>query len=137
MHNISCTLIAVTLAAGAVITSSPAEARQRKTAEQTTSTGLPVDSSGTPIIMKGYPAGQGKVVPRVSTPVVVPPPSTGLRDLPSRQLLQSPPPPVYAAPSQPSFNDKVTRCIQSYSLNAGVGNNPTDRTAYMGQCANQ
>lgn len=137
MHGISSRLIVIALAAMAVVAASSAEARHRKAAHQTTSTSLPVDASGTPIIMKGYEADQGRVVPRVASPVVVPPPHTGLPDLPARQLLQAAPPSVYARPAQPSFSDKVTNCIHSYPLNAGIGNNPADRNAYMGQCVNQ
>jgi hypothetical protein len=138
MISIGPKLIVATLAAVVVITAGPADARHRhRHAIHTTSAGLPVDSSGTPIIMQGYEANRGRVIPRVSGPITVPPPHTGLPDLPPRQLLQAAPPPVYAAPSQPSFSDKVTNCIHSYSLNAGVGNNPTNQTAYMGQCVNQ
>src|SRR5690242_16609747 len=105
MRNIGSRLIAFTLAAVALIAADAADARHRKTPHQTAATtSLPVDSSGTPIIMKGYRADKGRVVPRVSTPVVVPPPSTGLRDLPAKQLLQGTPPPVYARPAQPSFS---------------------------------
>jgi hypothetical protein len=39
-------------------------------------------------------------------------------------------------PSRPSFSDRVTNCIHSYPLNAGIGNNPTDQQAYIRQCAN-
>ena len=130
-------LIVIALVATAAVASTSADARHRRTAQHTTSTGLPVDSSGTPIIMEGYQADQGRVHGRVAAPVVVPPPHTGLPDLPARQLLQPPPPPVAAAPSKPSFSDKVTNCIHSYPLNAGVGNNPAERNAYMGQCVNQ
>ena len=137
MHDIGSSLIVIALTASALTAASPADARHRKATHQTTSTNLPVDSSGTPIIMKGYQADKGRVIPRVNAPVVVPPPSTGLRDLPPKQLLQGTPPPVYARPAQPSFSDRVTNCIHSYPLNAGVGNNPTGMNAYVGQCANQ
>jgi len=133
-------LILATLAIAAVLAASgSADARHRKATQDTTSTNLPVDSSGTPIIMKGYQPSKGRVVPRVSGPITVPPSHTGLPNLPARELLQASPPPVYAAPTpaRPSFSDRVTNCIHSYPLNAGVGNNPTNQTAYMGQCANQ
>ncbi len=129
------TVIALAVVAATAATS--ADARHRRTVHHTTSTGLPVDSSGTPIIMEGYQADQGRVHGRVAAPVVVPPPHTGLPDLPPRQLLQPAPPPVAAAPSKPSFSDKVTNCIHSYPLNAGIGNNPAERNAYIGQCVNQ
>ena len=137
MHGIGSRLIVIALVAIAAAASTSADARHRRTAQRTTSGGLPVDASGTPIIMQGYQADQGRVHGRVAAPVVVPPPHTGLPDLPARQLLQGPPPPVAAAPPQQTFSDKVTNCIHSYPLNAGIGNNPADRGAYIGQCVNQ
>jgi hypothetical protein len=139
MIGVHTKVLVAALAALVLVTTGPADARHRhhSAAVHTTSTSLPVDASGTPIIMKGYEANGGRVIPRVSGPITVPPPHTGLPDLPARQLLQASPPPVYAAPSRPTFSDKVTNCIHSYSLNAGVGNNPTSQTAYMGQCVNQ
>jgi hypothetical protein len=137
MSNIGFRSRVVAVAAVALVVGGSADARHRRTVHQrTTSTSLPVDASGTPIIMKGYQADHGRVIPRTSSAVVVPPPHTGLRDLPARQLLQAAPPPAYVPPAQPSFSDKVTNCIHSYPLNAGVGNNPTDRNAYVGQCVN-
>jgi hypothetical protein len=35
-----------------------------------------------------------------------------------------------------SFSDRVTQCNQSYTFNAGVGNNPVGRDAYVRSCAN-
>lgn len=137
MRFTSSKLIVIALVVTAAAAATSADARHRRTTQHTTSTGLPVDSSGTPIIMEGYKADQGRVHGRVAAPVVVPPPHTGLPNLPARQLLQPAPPPVAVAPSKPSFSDKVTNCIHSYPLNAGIGNNPTDRNAYIGQCANQ
>jgi|SRR5579871_1201300 len=158
MSAINLKLILIAAVAVAACLAAPADARrhhQRRATPQTTSTNLPLDSSGTPIIMKGYQGDKSyqgskryqsdksyqgdktSVIPRVSGPITVPPPSAGLRDLPARQLVQTPAPPVYTPPPQTSFSDKVTNCIHSYALNAGVGNNPTGQTAYMGQCVNQ
>jgi hypothetical protein len=137
MRFIGTGLIVIALAAAAVAASTSADARHRRTVHGNTSTGLPLDASGTPIIMEGYQADQGRVHGRVAAPVVVPPPYTSPRDLPPRQLLQPAPPPVAAAPPRQTFSDKVTNCIHSYPLNAGVGNNPADRNAYIGQCVNQ
>ena len=148
--SIKLKLILIAAVAVAVCVAGPADARRhhRQTTHQT-STNLPLDSSGTPIIMKGYQgdkvyqadkgdqSNKGRVIPRVSGPITVPTPSTGLRDLPARALLQPPAPPVYTPAPQTSFSNKVTNCIHSYALNAGVGNNPTGQTAYMGQCVNQ
>ena len=137
MQGIGSRLIVIALVATAAAAATSADARHRRTVHHTTATGLPVDSSGTPIIMEGYQADQGRLHGRVAAPVVVPPAHTGLPDLPARQLLKTSPPPIYAAPSQPSLSDKVTNCIHSYPLNAGIGNNPADRNAYIGQCVNQ
>jgi hypothetical protein len=35
-----------------------------------------------------------------------------------------------------TFGDRVTNCIHSAPLNAGVGNNPADTQAYVRHCAN-
>jgi len=43
---------------------------------------------------------------------------------------------VYRPPPINSFSDRVTGCNHSFPLNAGIGNNPTDRSAYVRQCAN-
>jgi hypothetical protein len=51
-------------------------------------------------------------------------------------VLLQPPPAPYRPPPIESFSDRVTKCIHSYPLNAGVGNNPTDQQMYIRQCAN-
>jgi len=51
-------------------------------------------------------------------------------------IVTSPAPEVYRPPPINSFSDRVTNCNHSFPLNAGVGNNPTDRSAYVRQCAN-
>jgi hypothetical protein len=43
---------------------------------------------------------------------------------------------VYRPPPVNTFGDRVRNCIHSYPLNAGIGNNPTDQSAYIRQCAN-
>lgn len=45
-------------------------------------------------------------------------------------------PGVYKPPPINTFSDRVRNCIHSYPLNAGIGNNPTDQSAYIRQCAN-
>jgi hypothetical protein len=80
---------------------------------------------------KGAKKGEPKARPRGSSyipsltlprsqPVVVAPASPG----------------VYRPPPINSFSDRVTNCIHSFPLNAGIGNNPTERSAYVRQCAN-
>lgn len=61
-------------------------------------------------------------------------PPTGL---PRTEAIVTPQPPsVYVPPPVNSFSDRVTNCNHSFPLNAGIGNNPTDRSAYVRQCAN-
>jgi hypothetical protein len=54
----------------------------------------------------------------------------------TESLRVAPPPEVYRPPPINSFSDRVRNCIHSYPLNAGIGNNPTDQSAYIRQCAN-
>ncbi len=68
--------------------------------------------------------------PRGSTYV----PPTGL---PRTEAIVTPQAPgVYVPPPANSFSDRVINCNHSFPLNAGVGNNPTDRSSYVRQCAN-
>ena len=39
-------------------------------------------------------------------------------------------------PPTNTFGDRVTSCIHSYPLNAGIGNNPREQQSYIRQCAN-
>ena len=48
----------------------------------------------------------------------------------------APSPGVYIPPKLNTFSDRVTNCIHSFPLNSGIGNNPTERNAYVRQCAN-
>jgi hypothetical protein len=43
---------------------------------------------------------------------------------------------VYKPPQINTYSDRVRNCIHSYPLNAGIGNNPTDQSAYIRQCSN-
>jgi hypothetical protein len=57
--------------------------------------------------------------------------------LPRTEAIITPPAPgVYKPPPINSFGDRVINCNHSFPLNAGIGNNPTDRSAYVRQCAN-
>ena len=108
------------------------------------------DYDGTPIIMRGLPARRATPAPdRVEEPTpkrterprarprgsstYIPPPVPS-PDTPRAQVAPVPEP--YRPPPINSFGDRVTNCIHSYPLNAGVGNNPTDRQMYIRQCAN-
>jgi hypothetical protein len=101
---------------------------------------------GTPIIMQGYrpapsvlrDAGTPRAredLPRPpgSSSYVPPPvPAPG----PSGSTMRALPPAIYQPPPVNSFSDRVRNCIHSYPLNAGVGNNPAGRDAYVSHCAN-
>ena len=71
---------------------------------------------------KVYPRGSGYI------------PSAGLPRTEAITIPQSPG--VYKPPPINSFGDRVTNCIHSFPLNAGIGNNPRDQQAYIRQCAN-
>jgi hypothetical protein len=62
-------------------------------------------------------------------------PETGL---PRSQPVQVAPatPGVYTPPPINSYGDRVIGCNHSFPLNAGIGNNPSDRSSYVRQCAN-
>jgi hypothetical protein len=42
----------------------------------------------------------------------------------------------YKPPPINTYSDRVTNCIHSFPLNAGIGNNPRDQQSYIRQCAN-
>jgi hypothetical protein len=135
-----------------------ADARQKKhRAKRSATPALQYDSGGTPSIMRGgdrgisimrdenAPKGGGerqgqgerqagpRKVPRGSSTYIPPPvpsPNTG------RATVAPATPGVYKPPPINSFGDRVTGCVHSYPLNAGIGNNPTDRQSYIRQCAN-
>jgi hypothetical protein len=48
--------------------------------------------------------------------------------------------PAHIGPLQPppinSVSDRVTQCLHSFPLNAGLGNNPTNRDFYVRSCVN-
>jgi hypothetical protein len=75
--------------------------------------------------------------PRGSSTHIPPPvPSPGAANAPPPPSALAPGPGVYQPPRATSFGDRVTNCIHSAPLNAGIGNNPADRQAYIRQCAN-
>jgi hypothetical protein len=111
-----------------------------------TSTSIPVDRDGTPIIMQGYgaPVTDRKVEPprqKTERAVKIPRGSSTYIPPPNPSPYANPPPPltkppgVYTPPPINSYSDRVTNCIHSYPLNKGIGNNPTDQQAYVRQCA--
>ena len=113
---------------------------------------------GTPIIMQGLKLERPKKRPaatpgaadeeqakeRAERPVKIPRGSSSYVPPPVPSPLGGPPSPTLlrpqVAPYQPpainSFSNRVINCNQSFTFNAGVGNNPTNRDAYVRQCAN-
>jgi hypothetical protein len=118
------------------------------------SLGLQYDANGVPILIKGYssvPKGGAapsaapseerpklradRPIPRGSgyVPSSLVPPNVGSvpQQTPSAQIVQP-----YNPPRINTFSDRVTNCIHSFPLNAGIGNNPRDQQSYIRQCAN-
>jgi hypothetical protein len=123
-----------------------ASSRSKKPKRQSAEPYVTRDYDGTPIIMQGFrrtrpvqdlpPQADRPVhVPRGSS-TYIPPPVPSPDGGPPAAALLRPPPEPYRPPPASSFGDRVTNCIHSFPLNAGVGNNPTDRQMYIRQCAN-
>ena len=155
-------ILAVAVAAVVSLSATdPSWAKQKKPrAKKASSSGLVVDSDGTPIIMQGYrkPAQPKSTQPSImrdepgvkadtekadtkqasrprprGSSTYIPP------SVPSRSgspAIVSPNPGVYKPPAINSFGDRTTGCIHSFPLNAGIGNNPSDQQSYIRQCAN-
>jgi hypothetical protein len=135
----------------AVVALDPALARHKKArAQPQVAPDIVRDYDGTPIIMEGLKrpkrpawekdepkarAERSRAPPRGSSTYIPPPVPSPSAGPPPPALLQLPPP---AKPPPPitTFSDRVTRCIHSFPLNAGIGNNPTNLDAYVRQCAN-
>jgi hypothetical protein len=117
--------------------------------------GIQYDENGVPIIMQGYgsrtkrgpspsaapdeerpklradrprPRGSSTYIPPVN-------PSPDAGPTPQQIVNQKTVQP-YKPPPINTFSDRVGNCIQSYPLNAGIGNNPRDQQSYIRQCAN-
>jgi len=147
MQSPSNKLLTAALAALLIMAfADPSLARSKRSGSSTSDLGLQVDSSGTPIIMKGYRPSRSTVtpaesvrsdrqasrpVPRGSSSYVAPSrlPTTG--PVTTGQAVQP-----YNPPPITTFSDRVNSAIQSYPLNRGIGNNPTDMQMYIRQNAN-
>ena len=102
--------------------------------------------NGTPIIMQGMECRSAPAraqpsehaerpapwIPRGSSGYLPPVPAPSAPSL----SLQRPSVTPYMPPPINSFSDRVVQCNQSYTFNAGVGNNPVGRDAYVRSCAN-
>jgi hypothetical protein len=134
----------------AVVATESASARTKKRVHHPVPPNLMLDSGGTPIIMQGLEAPERavpqkenatgyverpRVIPRGSSGYVPPPvPSPG--GGPPSPVMTQRPLPAYQPPPINSFSDRVTQCNHSFTFNAGIGNNPVGRDAYVASCAN-
>jgi hypothetical protein len=133
-------MVAFALAVALLGTAATASARPKKRSPEPASTAVTM-CDGTPIIMQGLdckprPAGgqeqatKRAVRPRVTArgsgglyaPAPLSPPSLGL---PQQSAAPYIPPPV----NNPSA--QINQLNHSFPLNGGLGNNPTDRDAYI------
>jgi hypothetical protein len=133
-------MVAFALAVAFLGTAATASARPKKNSAEPPSTAITM-CDGTPIIMQGLdckkrPTGgeeqatKPAVRPRVTTrgsggayaPARLSPPSLGL---PQQSAAPYIPPPI----NNPSA--QINQLNQSFPLNGGLGNNPTDRDAYI------
>jgi hypothetical protein len=102
---------------------------------------------GTPIIMQGleWPkrpardedqararAERPRTIPRGSSTYLAPVPSPS----PPALIPLRPSVGTYTPPPIISFSDRATQCNLSFPLNAGLGNNPTNRDFYVRSCVN-
>jgi hypothetical protein len=133
------TFLAVVLVPALVLAASDDALARKKRHKPKAEPGIGRDI-GTPTIMREEPGtrpskrGERPVrIPRGSS-TYIPPPVPSPSAVPPAPLTQ--PPGVYRPPPIRSFGDRATDCMHSYPLNAGVGNNPTDRQMYIRQCAN-
>lgn len=166
LTKISLLALAAVLTVGTTDAAFAARKKQRTVRHDTTlsdtdqrkrdfdrSLGLQYDANGVPILIRGYssvPKGgapsavsteeQPKLradrpIPRGSgyVPSSLVPPNVGLvpQQTPSAPIAQP-----YNPPKLNTFSDRVTSCIHSFPLNAGIGNNPRDQQSYIRQCAN-
>jgi hypothetical protein len=144
------TLTLVLALALAVVATESASARTKKRVHHPVPPSLMLDSGGTPIIMQGLEAPERavrqkenatgyverpRVIPRGSSGYVPPPVPSPAGGPPSPVMMQRPLP-AYQPPPINSFSDRVTQCNHSFTFNAGIGNNPVGRDAYVASCAN-
>ena len=149
--------LAIVLAAAVAFSACGAEQALARSKKQPAEPSVTMDE-GTPIIMQGLKLERPKKRPaatpgaadeeqakeRAERPVKIPRGSSSYVPPPVPSPLGGPPSPTLlrpqVAPYQPpainSFSNRVINCNQSFTFNAGVGNNPTNRDAYVRQCAN-
>jgi len=132
------TLALATLAVAATATASAASKKNRAAPSSSTATLC----HGTPVIMQGLDcppqpdrgewqkhAGERAKHPRLIAPgnntVYVAPPAR------TPSLMPLPPVTPYVPPPISNPSERITQFNHSFPLNSGLGNNPTDRDAYI------
>jgi len=141
-------LLTAALATLLILALSDAVLARSKKSGSSSDMGLERDASGTPIIMKGYRSAPRQAdtprsgqktsksvrIPRGSS-TYIPPPLTSSSasgaEATTGQAVQP-----YNPPKITTFSDRVTNSIQSYPLQKGLGNNPTDQQMYIRQNSN-
>lgn len=143
-------LLTATLAAALILPLTDAGMARSKKSSPGDDLGIRTDAYGVPIIMKGYrsdraatqrsgPADRKQAsrparIPRGSSTYIPPPvpsPSGSRVGVTTGQAVQP-----YNPPPITTFGDRVNSAIQSYPLNKGLGNNPTDMQMYIRQNSN-
>jgi hypothetical protein len=144
-------LLTVALAAALMLAHADGALARSKKSSPGDDLGVQVDSYGVPIIMKGYRSDGGKAsragtersdkqasrpvrIPRGSSTYIPPPvpsPYGSTVGVTTGQAVQP-----YNPPPITTFGDRVNNAIQSYPLNKGLGNNPTDMQMYIRQNSN-
>ena len=141
-----------------VLVDAASAARKKPRANRAAAPAVTYDYDGTPIIMKGYRSvrrgagapsimrDEGRPGTRAGRPlarpvgsgIYIPPPvpSPNSPNSPPSPVLLQPPPAVYTPPRIDSPGDRATRCLHSFPLAGGVGNNPSDRDAFVRSCMN-
>jgi hypothetical protein len=145
------TLLTAALAAALILAHADAGLARSKKTGGSGDLGIQTDANGVPIIMKGFrsdrvnanragkdrPGKQASKpvrIPRGSSTYIPPPvpsPSASRAGVTTGQAVQP-----YNPPPITTFGDRVNNAIQSYPLNKGLGNNPTDQQMYIRQNSN-
>jgi hypothetical protein len=143
MSRSTLSALVLSLVVALSVVAVPAAAKTKRVARSPAATAQNCD--GTPIIMQGLPCPSGAArsvpdtrverlprIPRGSSGYIPPVPAPSP---PSLALPRAPTGPYFPPPLN-TFSDRVMQCNQSFTFNAGIGNNPTNRDAYVRQCAN-
>jgi len=134
----------VTLACAVLVlgTATTASARPKKQSAQSTSASA-VMCDGTPVIMKGMECSRPPVRAEAQEPAAERPPRPRLSargssggyvapvQRPPSLTLSQPSTGVYIPPPVNNPSERINQLNQSFPLNGGLGNNPTNRDAYI------